>query len=146
VNVYCAVPIRGVKAENTLASLIPSIVNDLSYNAFSELSIPSPHLLSDNEIFERDMQWLKESECLIAEVSSASTGVGFEIAYALYVLKIPVLALYHQPGSASVSAMINGCSSSLLTKRSYSEAGDLKTQISDFLNFIWKSIEREGIY
>ena len=89
--------------------------------------------LTDSEIFTRDTKWLEKSNLVVAEVSGASTGVGFEIAYALFHRKIPVLALANAEAANSVSAMITGCNSQLLTIKWYEDPDDLKKAISEFL-------------
>ncbi len=63
-------------------------------------------------IFERDMTWLKEvadaSGTLLAEVSTPSLGVGYEIAAARYLHGIPVVCLYREVPERRCSAMIEG--------------------------------------
>jgi nucleoside 2-deoxyribosyltransferase len=61
--------------------------------------------MTEQEIYGRDMNLLKISDCLIAEVTVPSIGVGYEICRALG-LGLPVLCL-HDP-EANVSAMILG--------------------------------------
>lgn len=56
-------------------------------------------------VYERDSAWIRECEVVIAEVSTPSHGVGFEIAYALGQGK-PVICFY-QAGTR-VSKMITG--------------------------------------
>jgi nucleoside 2-deoxyribosyltransferase len=56
-------------------------------------------------VYERDTAWLRACEVVIAEVSTPSHGVGFEIAYALERNK-PVLCLAH--AGARVSKMLTG--------------------------------------
>jgi 2'-deoxynucleoside 5'-phosphate N-hydrolase len=60
------------------------------------------------EIFARDIRWLDESDVVVAEVSTPSHGVGYEIAYARYVRRIPVIALYRRGRTKRCSAMISG--------------------------------------
>ena len=79
--------------------------------------------LSNEEIHDRDMGWLRDSDLVVAEVSVPSLGVGYEIAMATELGK-PVLCLYHKDASHRLSAMISG--SSKLTVELYdsvSEAG-----------------------
>ncbi len=45
------------------------------------------------QIYSRDIEWLRACDCVIAEVSNPSLGVGYEICYALRIDK-PVLCLY----------------------------------------------------
>ena len=48
---------------------------------------------NDREIHDRDLGWLEESDCLVAEVTTPSLGVGYEIATAIGWHK-PVLCLF----------------------------------------------------
>jgi len=64
--------------------------------------------LALGEIFARDIRWLDESDVVVAEVSTPSHGVGYEIAYARYVRRIPVIALYRRGRTKRCSAMISG--------------------------------------
>lgn len=57
-----------------------------------------------SEIFARDLAWLDECDLVVAEVSTPSHGVGYEIAYARHRRGIPVIALTR----TRCSAMIEG--------------------------------------
>ena len=61
----------------------------------------------DEDIYARDVRWIRESDVLIAEVSQPSIGVGYEIAYAEALGK-PILALYCLDAEKTISAMISG--------------------------------------
>ncbi|NGP76116.1 nucleoside 2-deoxyribosyltransferase [Balneolaceae bacterium YR4-1] len=63
--------------------------------------------LSDREIHDRDIQWLHEADIVIAEVTTPSLGVGYEIAKAISFEK-PVYCLYRENEETRVSAMIKG--------------------------------------
>ncbi|MBK4716127.1 MULTISPECIES: nucleoside 2-deoxyribosyltransferase [Tenebrionibacter/Tenebrionicola group] len=70
------------------------------------LSVGGQSFLSDKFIHDRDLYWLRNSQVLVAEVTTPSLGVGYEIAYA-NIWRIPVITLYKR-GEKSVSAMISG--------------------------------------
>ena len=83
------------------------------------LTVPTRHVgaprhdngetcLSETDIYERDMAWLRASKCMIAEISQPSHGVGFEVAMGV-VLEMPVLALWRKGAEKEASAMIKGC-------------------------------------
>lgn len=132
--IYCAGPIRGdVKYRKWLREIIEHVAGE-GHIALSELSdnFKSAMPLTDNQIFKRDIKWLEKSKAVIAEISGASTGVGFEISYALYKQQIPVLALANDKAE-NASAMIEGCNSKLLTFKKYSGADDLKSIVSEFI-------------
>ncbi len=133
--VYCAISIRGEKTYQSFFIELIDHIKSLGHTALSELNsdFKPAAPLTDSEIFTRDIKWIDKSKVLIAEVSGASTGVGFEIAYALYRKKIPVLALANKEAGGNVSAMINGCNSQLITLKLYEDSEDLKKVISDFL-------------
>lgn len=135
IKIYCAGAIKGDTNYQQYYTEIIKIVESAGFNALSELNIELSvkKNLTDKEIYERDINWLSESKKMIAEVSGASLGVGYEIAYALNLLKIPVLAVYHN-SIEKVSAMITGCSSQLLQVRQYEDADDLKKIVVSFLN------------
>lgn len=59
-------------------------------------------------IFERDVAWLAEADVIVAEVSTPSTGVGYEIATARYRFNIPVICLYRPAYTKRCTAMVAG--------------------------------------
>ncbi len=94
--IYCAGPIKGDTTFQEFYKEIIKIVEALGHTALSEFSskLMSTIPLNERQIYSRDLKWLDGSNLMIAEVSGASTGVGFEIAYGLFVKKLPVLAVY----------------------------------------------------
>jgi hypothetical protein len=83
-----------------------------------------------SEVYQRDMAWLRGCDALIAEVSTPSHGVGYEIAYALG-LKKPVLCCHHR--DVQVSKMITGNDSPVLHVRPYLSAGEALDEVDAFL-------------
>ena len=57
------------------------------------------------EVYTRDTRWIQDCDLLVAEVSTPSHGVGYEIGYALGLNK-PVLCLHRE--GLSISKMITG--------------------------------------
>ena len=70
---------------------------------------PKGEEITDEEIYERDLEWLRASDVIVAEVSNPSLGVGYELAYAESINK-PILALFNNQSSFRLSAMVAGCS------------------------------------
>jgi hypothetical protein len=69
---------------------------------------------------------------MIAEVSGPSLGVGFEVAYALFHKKIPVLAVYHEQ-AGQISSMIAGCNDKKLVVKKYIDNDDLANSIKNYI-------------
>ena len=135
--IYCAGSIKGDTKYQKYYKEIIDYLASIGHTALSELneefrtSVP----LTEKQIFKRDIKWIESSSFVIAETTSSSTGVGFEIAYSLFCLKKPVLALYKK-GENSLSAMVSGCNSEILILKSYSDSEDLKKTISQYINEI----------
>ena len=75
--------------------------------ASDEVIEAKDRVLSDKEIHDRDLQWIVESDVLVAEVTVPSLGVGYEIGRAIEMGK-PVLCLFQQDSDYNISAMISG--------------------------------------
>lgn len=132
--IYCAGPIKGNTTYQENYSEIVRIVESMGHTALSEKSskFSSTMLLSDKQIYTRDIKWIDGSKILIAEVSGPSLGVGFEISYALFTKKMPVLAVYHDQ-AVRISSMITGCTNPLLQVMKYSNVDQLTSLIKDFI-------------
>jgi nucleoside 2-deoxyribosyltransferase len=61
--------------------------------------------ITDEEIFNNDIGFIDECECLVADVTIPSIGVGYEVGYALSKGK-DILCIYRE--DANVSAMVKG--------------------------------------
>jgi nucleoside 2-deoxyribosyltransferase len=82
------------------------------------------------QIYSRDIEWLRACDCVIAEVSNPSLGVGYEICYALGIDK-PVLCLY-QKGIFLSRILLGNTSEGLLVKE-YESDSDWQKTIDLFL-------------
>lgn len=63
--------------------------------------------MSDEQIYSQDRKFLDEAELVVAECSTPSIGVGYELAYAEK-RGIPCFVLYKEDGNKKLSAMISG--------------------------------------
>jgi nucleoside 2-deoxyribosyltransferase len=82
------------------------------------------------EVYRRDVDWIEECQALVAEVSTPSHGVGYEIALALQRGK-PVLCLYRE--GVPVSKMITGNDSAGLELRAYRQEAAIPAVLQDYL-------------
>lgn len=73
-------------------------------------------VVSPQDVYQRDVDWIRNADALIAEVSVPSHGVGYEIAFALHVGK-PVLCLSRE--GRKVSKMVTGNPDPNLLVRTY---------------------------
>ena len=96
----------------------------------TELSEKGEIYRTDNDIFQRDLIWLQSADAVVAEVSTPSLGVGYELGIAEK-LKIPVLCLYRPIKGKRLSAMING--NEKFQCQAYQGFEEAKTHINNFL-------------
>ncbi|HNW60737.1 MAG TPA: nucleoside 2-deoxyribosyltransferase [bacterium] len=82
------------------------------------------------QIYERDAAWLEGCDCVVAEISNPSLGVGYEICYALDRGK-PILCLHAR--GLFVSRMITGISRPGLIIKAYGAEAEWREQIAAFL-------------
>ncbi len=78
------------------------------------LSILGEDGQTDEHIYERDIAWLNEADVVVAEVTTPSLGVGYEIAKVEG--KKPILCLYREQDGKRLSGMIGGNKNVLLEK------------------------------
>lgn len=89
--------------------------------------------LNDKEIYEKDLNALYKADCLIAEVTSPSHGVGIELGWGIANFEkklIPILCISCKHKNYKTSALISGCD--VLTYKEYENFEDAKTIIDDF--------------
>ncbi|XP_048747319.1 2'-deoxynucleoside 5'-phosphate N-hydrolase 1-like [Ostrea edulis] len=111
--IYFAGSIRGGRQD---ADLYLRIVAQLkSYGTVLTEHVASPSVetdedvagLTDVQIHDRDMDWLKQCDVLVAEVTQPSLGVGYEIGRAVSLNKL-IICLFRPDSGKKISAMISG--------------------------------------
>jgi nucleoside 2-deoxyribosyltransferase len=134
-NIYFACSITGGREfEATYQEIVAALTADGH-------EIPTSHLvqsdvmqnereLSPQDVYERDVNWIRNCDVLIAEVSVPSHGVGYEIGAALNIGK-PVLCIYQK--ERKVSKMISGNSDPMLSIHAYANVKEAISQARIFL-------------
>ncbi|MCJ7534150.1 MAG: nucleoside 2-deoxyribosyltransferase [Anaerolineales bacterium] len=134
-DVYFACSITGGrKEENVYQLIVDMLIADGHQVPTAHLSRPDvmelEQVVDPVEVFTRDIRWINNCQAMVAEVSTPSHGVGFEISYALSIQK-PVLCL-HRDG-IHVSKMLTGNSDPILRVLAYQSPDELPLLIRDFL-------------
>jgi nucleoside 2-deoxyribosyltransferase len=134
-NVYFACSITGGREfEPVYQSITNALLADGHTVPTAHLADPEVKALeargSATEVYERDIAWIKACDVLVAEVSTPSHGVGYEVSFALNLGK-PVLCVARE--GQSVSKMITGNTLANLQVETYRDAGEAVAKIRDFL-------------
>lgn len=136
-KIYFAASIRGGREDQSLYQEI--LVELQSFGIILTEHVASSSLIATGEqtpsadIFSRDCAWLQSADCVVAEVTTPSLGVGYEVARA-ETAEIPVLCLFRDGGPGSLSAMIEGNPS--LVVRRYHTLDDLRPHLSAFFDTV----------
>ena len=133
-KIYFAGSIRGGREDHALYQSIIRCLRNYGevlteHVGHEGLTASGEANMTDAAIYRRDMDWLKSSDIVVAEVSTPSLGVGFEIAGAAGLHK-PVLCLYRAKDDRRLSAMISGCPDIRVAE--YSMPGGFHEIIDDF--------------
>ena len=135
-NIYFACSITGGRDFESIYRAITSALLSDGHE------VPTAHLADSKvkvfegqvpprEIYERDTAWIRTCEALVAEVSTPSHGVGYEVAYALSLGK-PVLCVYRE--GQTISKMLTGNSLPNISVKSYRDPAEAIALIHSFLN------------
>ena len=133
-NIYFCGSIRGGRdlagTYEKMIGMLGSYGKVLTEHLGSNEEIESKdRILSDVEIHDRDLQWIIESDLLVAEVTVPSLGVGYEIGRAIEMGK-PVLCLFQLDSDYTLSAMISG--SDKVKMKYYRSLEEVKELFEDF--------------
>lgn len=135
-NIYFACSITGGREfESAYQEIVAALTGDgheipTSHLVQSEV-VEKERLLTPQNVYERDVNWIKNCDIVIAEVSVPSHGVGYEIAFALNIGK-PVLCIHHK--DRKVSKMITGNPDSNLTVQAFDAVEDAISHARVFIN------------
>jgi len=126
-KIYFAGSIRGGRDDAALYHEIVELLGNYGevlteHVADAELGVLGQEI-GDRKIHDRDLAWLQSSDYLVAEVTTPSLGVGYEVGKATEWGK-PVLCLYRPGEGRLLSAMISG--SNGVTLKEYQGVTELK--------------------
>jgi len=115
-----------------------------SYNPLDKNFTQNERTVNEKRIYRRDIfQWLAKSSALIAEISGRSTGVGYEIRYAIRDRRIPVFCLYHT--SSTPTLVVKQDPSKYILLQEYSDEDDLEKYLRCFLIILAKTEDIKDI-
>jgi nucleoside 2-deoxyribosyltransferase len=132
-DIYFAGAIRGGRED---VRLYLEIIEQLRrYGQVLTEHIGNPELTGlgeiddDKRIHDRDLAWLRQADYLVAEVTTPSLGVGYEIGKATEWGK-DTLCLFRPSDGRALSAMIAGCQGVVV--REYRSMEELRDVFDDF--------------
>ena len=137
-NIYFACAITGGRRdERHYQAIVHSLIKSGHHVPTADLAdsnvVDLEQVIDPGEVYRRDTGWIRDCDALIAEISTPSHGVGYEIGYALNLGK-PVICLHR--ADAIVSKMILGNQDNNLFTSSYKTIDDAILFLRDKLDEI----------
>jgi nucleoside 2-deoxyribosyltransferase len=126
-KIYFSASIRGgrddvaiyaeiIELLKTYGTVLTEHIGDKQLSSYGQVK------MTDEEIFIKDTNWIKEADIVIAEVTNPSLGVGYELGLA-DALNKKIVTLYRPTEGKRLSAMIAGNTS--LQNFEYKEVSEL---------------------
>jgi len=111
-KIYFAGSIRGGRDDRELYAEIISLLKKYGevlteHIGLATISSYGQTNMTDKEIYTKDTNWIKESDVVIAEVTTPSVGVGYELGFAEALGK-KIIVLYRPAEGKRLSAMLAG--------------------------------------
>jgi nucleoside 2-deoxyribosyltransferase len=134
-NIYFSCSITGGRNDQSVYKLMVDQLTNWGHEVPTAI-LASPKVMDyetsvePEVVYRRDVKWVEDCDALIAEVSTPSHGVGYEIALAL-ILKKPVLCCYQK--GRKVSKMITGNDMPTLQLAPYETEDQLLKKVEGFL-------------
>ncbi|RUS70741.1 hypothetical protein EGW08_021499 [Elysia chlorotica] len=144
INIYFAGSIKGGRQDvgiysqiidqlKTHGHVFTEFVGDKNYHGPTEADGKK-----DKEIHDTDVAMLKKSDCVVAEVTQPSLGVGYELGRAV-ALDIPILCLFRPNEGKVLSCMIRGAhDGSAVTVVDYTDVAQVPDILADFFKKLKK--------
>jgi len=133
-DIYFAGSIRGGRSDVDLYARIIDLLDrhgEVLTEHVGEQDLETQEAdLTDREIHDQDLAWLRRADAVVAEVTVPSLGVGYELGRAVAWEK-PILCLYRPDGPHDLSAMVRG--SDELTVAEYDDPAALDGVVASFL-------------
>ena len=117
-KVYFAGSIRGGRQDAALSGEMIAFLEERGCRVLTEhvglesLQVEGERTMTEEEIFRRDMAWLMESELVVAECTTPSHGVGYELGRARDMGK--EIHIFYDLSRGRLSAMLAGDSAFIL--------------------------------
>jgi nucleoside 2-deoxyribosyltransferase len=134
-NIYFACSITGGRQDELVYQRLVTALQEFGHHVPTALLaspdvMPLEGVVPARDFYERDVRWISECDLLLAEVSTPSHGVGYEIGYALSLGK-QVLCLYRK--GRKVSKMILGNPHPQLTVHAYESPDQAVHMLNSYL-------------
>jgi nucleoside 2-deoxyribosyltransferase len=133
-KVYFGFTVAGDRSALDTARRIVALLEEMGHEVLTR------HLVRDDaaqldrgitpqKVFERDMNWLRQCDVFIGEVSGSSFGIGFEAGYLLGSSPRQTLLFYRREVESRISLLITGNTHPNCTLAPYREFAEIEDRL-----------------
>src|SRR5215831_11660105 len=134
-KIYFGFTVAGDRSSITTAKAIVALLEAMGHVVLTKHLVDDDawekdRLITAQQVYQRDLRWLTECDCLMAEVSGSSFGLGFETGYLLGATDKDVVLFYRRDVESKISLLITGNSHPRCTLVPYSEVEEIRAFVA----------------
>jgi len=133
-KIYFGFTVAGDRSAVTTARRLVELLESMGHEVLTR------HLVSDDAarmdraitpqaVYDRDMNWLRQCDLFIAEVSGSSFGLGYETGYVLGSSQKKAVLFYRRDAAPRISLLITGNTHPNCRLAPYSDPGEIEAEL-----------------
>jgi hypothetical protein len=133
-NIYFGFTVAGDRSQlhtaRRMVELLKAMGHDvLTRHLVSDQAAELDRAIAPQAVYERDMNWLRQCDIFIADVSGSSFGLGYEAGYVLGSSLKKAVLFYRREAAPRISLLITGNTHPNCRLVPYSAAGEMEAQL-----------------
>jgi len=134
-NIYFGFTVAGDRSSIATARVIVELLESMGHvvltrHLVQEDAWEADRLITPQQVYQRDMGWLAACDCLMAEVSGSSFGLGFETGYLLGATEKDAVLFYRREVESKISLLITGNAHPRCTLVPYSDVEEIRAFVA----------------
>ena len=134
-KIYFGFTVAGDRSSITTARVIVGMLEAIGHVVLTKHLVEDDawekdRLITAQQVYQRDLRWLTECDCLMAEVSGSSFGLGFETGYLLGATDKDAVLFYRRDVEKRISLLITGNAHPRCTLVPYSDVKEIEAFIA----------------
>jgi len=134
-KIYFGFTVAGDRSSITTARVIVAMLEAIGHVVLTKHLVEDDawekdRLITAQQVYQRDLRWLTECDCLMAEVSGSSFGLGFETGYLLGATDKDAVLFYRRDVEKRISLLITGNAHPRCTLVPYSDVKEIEAFIA----------------
>lgn len=133
-KIYFGFTVAGDRSQLHTARRIVELLEGMGHEVLtrhlvSDQAAQMDRAITPRAVYERDMNWLRNSDIFIAEVSGSSFGLGYEAGYVLGSSEKKAVLFYRREAASRISLLITGNTHPNCRLIPYSEPEEMEAQL-----------------